>query len=61
VTDSITADGLVVINNRIECLSVSAALDGLEAGDEVGLVFTLDAVGGATAGILLVMLDFQYK
>lgn len=48
-TDSITADGLAVTDDEIECLDISAALTPYAVGDVVGVEVLCDALDTTTA------------
>lgn len=61
VADTATADGVVLTHNEIHCLDITSALDGLAAGDEVGMTFRVDALLAGTTDILVLLLDFRYK
>jgi len=61
-SDTATADAQAASDDEILCLDVMSAIDpGLEAGDQVGLKFVVDAFGGATSELLLLGLDFRYR
>jgi len=48
-TDSITADGLAVTDDEIECLDILNALTPYTVGDSVGVKLTVDALSTTTA------------
>lgn len=47
-TDSITADGVVVTDDELECLDISGALTPYKAGDVVGVDVYVDALSTTT-------------
>lgn len=48
-TDSMTADGLAVTDDELECLDISAVLTPYTVGDTVGLIVTCDALDTTSA------------
>ena len=62
-TDSIVAGVVAVTANKLECIDVSDALDGVAAGDEVGLTFTRrggQAVDTVDATVYVLKFVMQY-
>lgn len=51
--DSITADGIAVTDDQIECLDITGALTPYTVGDSVGVQVTVDAMDTTTAILFL--------
>lgn len=58
--DTATEDGLAVTNLQLQGIDISGALDDIEAGDLVGIRFTLNAID-TTSNIHVIALHFKYN